>query len=105
MSAWPWGGIHASVSEQILPFFQAHYPHPIEALLTRLINLLVERPRAFALVLDDYHLITTEQIHQSLSFLLDHMPAQMHLGILTRFDPPLPLARLRAWADRRSARR
>ena len=48
------------------------------------------------LVLDDYHLIQALPIHQQLAFLLEHQPPQMHLVIITREDPPLPLARLRA---------
>jgi LuxR family maltose regulon positive regulatory protein len=47
-------------------------------------------------VLDDYHLIQLLPIHQQLAFLLEHLPAQAHLVIATREDPPLPLARLRA---------
>ena len=87
--------IHPSVGEQILPLLQAPYPPPVESMLTRLINLLTESAAPFALVLDDYHLITTEQIHQALSFLLEHMPPSMHLVVITRYEPPLPLARLR----------
>lgn len=48
------------------------------------------------LVLDDYHLIEAQPIHDALTFLLDHLPPPMHLVIATREDPPLPLARLRA---------
>src|SRR5436305_6475213 len=51
---------------------------------------------AFTLVLDDYHAITIEPIHHALTFLLEHLPPQMHLVIVTRADPPLPLSRLRA---------
>jgi LuxR family maltose regulon positive regulatory protein len=50
----------------------------------------------FALVLDDYHVITSDSIHQGMTFLLEHLPPHMHLIIATRADPPLPLARLRA---------
>jgi LuxR family maltose regulon positive regulatory protein len=50
----------------------------------------------FILVLDDYHLISVPLIHQQLAFLLEHQPPQMHLVIITREDPPWPLARLRA---------
>ena len=50
----------------------------------------------FILVLDDYHVIETQSIHQQMSFLLDHLPPQLHLVISTRADPPLHLARLRA---------
>lgn len=88
--------VHADVGEQILPLIQAPYPPPIESVLTRLINLLAEPASPFALVLDDYHVISSVQIHQALAFLLEHMPVDMHLVVITRYDPPLPLARLRA---------
>jgi LuxR family transcriptional regulator, maltose regulon positive regulatory protein len=48
------------------------------------------------LVLDDYHLITNPTCHQTLGFVLEHLPAGVHLGLSTRVDPPLPLARMRA---------
>lgn len=68
----------------------------VEPILALLINDLASRelPR-FALVLDDYHVIEDSAIHRALTFLLDHLPAQMHLVIAARADPPLPLARLR----------
>src|SRR6266849_1844738 len=50
---------------------------------------------AFALVLDDYNVIEAPPIHRALTFLLEHLPPQMHLIIATRADPPLPLPRLR----------
>jgi LuxR family maltose regulon positive regulatory protein len=72
-------------------------PMLIETALTTLANDLVNHTvEDFALVLDDYHLITAEHIHRSLVFLLEHAPPQMHLVLVTRADPPLPLARLRA---------
>jgi LuxR family maltose regulon positive regulatory protein len=71
-------------------------PPPIEAILTTLINEITERQAAFALVLDDYHLLIEAQpIHEALAFLLDHLPPPMHLVIATRADPPLPIALLR----------
>jgi LuxR family maltose regulon positive regulatory protein len=69
---------------------------PYQVILTSLINDLTDFDQPFALVLDDYHLITARPIHEALSFFLDHLPPQAHLVILTRADPPLPLARLRA---------
>jgi len=72
-------------------------PAPPETILALLINELEQRERgAFILVLDDYHVITAEPLHRALSFLLEHLPPQMHLILATRADPPLPLARLRA---------
>ena len=47
----------------------------------------------FALILDDYHVITGAAIHKALAYLLDHLPPKMHLVLLTRSDPLLPLAR------------
>lgn len=69
---------------------------PPEVILTPLINTINKSPQDFILVLDDYHLIDHSTIHAALSFLLDHLPSPLHLVILTRSDPPLALARLRA---------
>lgn len=66
-----------------------------ELLLTSLINEIAALPDRITLVLDDYHCITDVEIHRALSFLLEHLPAHFHLVLLTREDPPLPLARLR----------
>src|SRR5437764_4109239 len=49
----------------------------------------------FVLVLDDYHVITAPSIERAVTFLLDHLPEQMHLILASRIDPPLPLSRLR----------
>ncbi len=74
---------------------QGSQPYNLEAMLTMLINLLMAVPEQMILVLDDYHTITEDTIHQSLTFLLEHLPAQVHIILVTRIDPPLPLARLR----------
>ncbi len=78
-------------------FLHASRPQPpaAQTILAHLISELGEQETPLALVLDDYHLITTRPIHDALAFLLDHLPPQIHLVILTRADPPLPLARLR----------
>jgi LuxR family maltose regulon positive regulatory protein len=67
--------------------------------VTALVNDIAACPGPVVLVLDDYHLIEAEEIHGMLGFLLDHLPAHMHLVILTREDPPLALARRRARAE------
>lgn len=71
-------------------------PVPVEALLTSLINDVDALDRQLVLVLDDYHLVDTQDIHQVLDFLLENMPAKMCLALTTRSDPPLALHRLRA---------
>ncbi len=83
----------ARATEAIL---QLPQPPPAEAMLGSLVNELSAVPRSFILALDDYHLIHTPAIHQQLAFLLDHQPANMHVVVLTREDPLLPIARLRA---------
>src|SRR5919112_1898174 len=69
---------------------------PIETILTTLLNELPDLDTEAALVLDDYHLIEVEAIHEALAFLIEHLPPRMHLIIATRADPPLYLSRLRA---------
>jgi LuxR family maltose regulon positive regulatory protein len=61
-----------------------------------LINTLASSTAQFLLVLDDYHVITEPEIHHSLTYLLEHLPPQLHLILATRADPPLPLSLLRA---------
>ncbi len=50
----------------------------------------------WVLVLDDYHAIGASEVHEAVTFLLDHLPDHVHLVMATRSDPPLPLARLRS---------
>jgi LuxR family maltose regulon positive regulatory protein len=73
----------------------AHTPQAEQALVGML-NQLTALPDDLVMVLDDYHLITTQAIHDTLAFLLDHLPENLHLVMATRSDPPLHLARLRA---------
>ena len=75
---------------------QASQVPPQEEVLTRLINQVATIPHELALVLDDYHLITAQGVHDALVFLLDHLPENLCLVIASRSDPPLPLPRLRA---------
>ena len=75
---------------------QSPPPPPTEAILTTLLNDLTTLPHPFVLVLDDYHMIDAPVVDAALTFLIVHLPPQMHLVIASREDPPLPLARLRA---------
>ncbi len=89
-----------SLDEEIgrtsLPLLHSSPLVTVEPILALLINDLASRKLPhFALVLDDYHVIEDSAIHRAVTFLLDHLPAQMHLIIAARADPPLSLARLR----------
>jgi LuxR family maltose regulon positive regulatory protein len=72
---------------------------PFETVLVSLINELAAITDEMVLVLDDYHLIDTPSIHSTLTFFIERMPAQLHLFLASRIDPPLPLTRLRARAE------
>ena len=72
---------------------------PIEAVVATLINDLETAATDLVLVLDDYHVIESAEIHDSVAFLLEHLPPQVRLVIATRADPPLPLASMRARGD------
>jgi len=72
---------------------------PLETVVATLINDLETASQDIVLVLDDYHVINAPEIHDSVAFLLEHLPPQISLVIATRADPPLPLASLRADGD------
>jgi LuxR family maltose regulon positive regulatory protein len=75
---------------------QPHLPPLNETVLIHLVNEIARHSAPFSLVLDDYHLLTEPRIHEAVTFILDKMPPNMNLIIITRQDPPLPLTRLRA---------
>jgi LuxR family maltose regulon positive regulatory protein len=68
----------------------------IDPAIISLLNEISELTNDLVLVLDDYHVIETEQVHEDLSYLLDHQPGNLHMVLISRTDPPLSLARLRA---------
>jgi LuxR family maltose regulon positive regulatory protein len=84
------------LGEQIVPLLSPGSGTSTHGVVTALINRLQTQPDELALVLDDYHLIDEPAIHDSLGFLLSHLPQRLHLAIASRSDPPLPVARLRA---------
>ena len=63
--------------------------------LPALVNDLAVLSRRLVLVLDDYHVIANPRVHEAVTFLLDHQPGTLQLGVATRSEPPLPLGRLR----------
>jgi LuxR family maltose regulon positive regulatory protein len=91
----------AALEMLLSPAFETGAP-PLEMMLTSLINDLTTlcvddgEHGPCILVLDDYHLITSQPIHDTLVFLLDNVPPQLHLAVAGRADPPWPLARIRA---------
>ena len=88
--------IAAKIGEGVLGVLQSPQPPPTESILTALLNEITTLPDHFVLVLDDYHVIDAKPVDKALTYLVEHLPPQMHLVIATREDPQLPLARLRA---------
>lgn len=80
----------------VLAALQSAQALPLESLLTALLNEIAALADSLILVLDDYHVIQTPAVDSALTFLVEHLPPQLHLVIATREDPHLPLARLRA---------
>ena len=70
-------------------------PSSFQGLVTAVINDLAGEEEALV-VLDDYHVIGSPQVHESLAFLVEHRPAGIGVMLASRSDPPLALARLRA---------
>ena len=87
--------VQAGVGETSLALLHSSEHVPIESALVPLINDVTIISKDFVLVLDDYHFVKDQIIHQGLTFFLEHMPPCIHLVITTRVDPPFPIARFR----------
>jgi LuxR family maltose regulon positive regulatory protein len=78
--------IAPKIGAGVLAALQSPKPPPSEAILTTLLNEITTLPDHFILVLDDYHVIDSKPVDEDLTFLLEHLPPQMHLAIATRED-------------------
>ena len=91
--------VRPGISDRIGPLLGPPPPPSFEPLVTALINEVAGQPdadEALLLVLDDYHMISSQLVHESLEFLVEHRPPGLHLALTSRSNPPLALARLRA---------
>ena len=79
---------------RLAPLLGPPAPASFQGLVTALINDLAADEAV--VVLDDYHVIGSPQVHESIAFLAEHRPAGVCVVLASRSDPPLPLARLRA---------
>jgi LuxR family maltose regulon positive regulatory protein len=89
--------VHEGIGQDILGSLHVSQPQSpsLQELLAPCINEIDAFEDQIVLVLDDYHLIASPEIHETLTNLLDHLPGNLHLVIATRVDPPLHIARLR----------
>ena len=83
------------VGEVTLAMLHSPQPPPLTSILTTLLQDLSAVREPTFLLLDDYHLIEEQAVHDSLLFVLEHLPTQLHLVLSSRVDPPLALSRWR----------
>src|SRR3954453_676270 len=89
--------VHPGFGEQAAAALRAGGAGLTDVVVPLIVNEAATWPHVTVLVLDDLHAIgDAAEVHRSLGFLLDHMPATLHVAIATRSAPPLPVARLRA---------
>lgn len=79
--------LRPDLGEKSLSSLQGLQVPPTTSILTTLINEITAFKDVFAIVLDDYHVIESQPVHEGLTFLIDHLPDNMHLVITSRIDP------------------
>jgi LuxR family maltose regulon positive regulatory protein len=82
--------VRGGLGEHLLPLMTPPGVMSSQGIVTALVNHLQTAPDELALVLDDYHLVRSPSIHDSMAFLLGHLPSRLHVVITSRSDPPLP---------------
>lgn len=87
--------IEPALGEHLFQALQSAQVPAIEPILRDLLNEIAMIEQDFILVLDDYHVVDSEQVDNAIVFLIEYMPPQMQLVITTREDPQFPVSRLR----------
>jgi ATP/maltotriose-dependent transcriptional regulator MalT len=89
--------VRPGLSDRVGPLAGPPPPATYDALISALINDVASEPGPpdVVLLLDDYHVISSPQVHASVRFLLGHRPAQLRIVLAGRSDPPIGLARYR----------
>lgn len=82
--------------EQVQEMLYARPLGLFQSILSAFINVLDEEAKETVIVLDDYHLIETQEIHDTLVFFLEHLPEHVHLVLASRYDPPFSITQFRA---------
>ncbi|MCP4313187.1 MAG: hypothetical protein GY790_18160 [Bacteroidetes bacterium] len=89
-------GVKKEFGQSALELLKSPNTPNTESVINLLINEIIQIRKDFLLVLDDFHLIDNTRIFQLVAYLIENIPNNTHVVILTRSDPALPLARLRS---------
>jgi LuxR family transcriptional regulator, maltose regulon positive regulatory protein len=84
------------IGEAALAVLRAPGLNLVDEALAALVNELADVSEQFVLVLDDYHAIDDERVHEGMGSLIEHLPAALRIVMATRAEPPLRVGRLRA---------
>jgi LuxR family maltose regulon positive regulatory protein len=87
------------VGEASLAMLRAPGVNLVDEALPTLVNELADVSEQFVLVLDDYHAIEDERIHEGMTSLIEHLPATFRIVMTSRVEPPLRVGTLRARAQ------
>jgi LuxR family transcriptional regulator, maltose regulon positive regulatory protein len=87
--------VNAQLGQTVLASLNSSQVPPLFDLVETLINEILFEPQPFLIVLDDYHLIKTLEIHSLMQLLLKRQPDALHLVVITREDPPFAIPRMR----------
>ena len=96
--------VEEGIGEEVLASLHSPTLPPVEAIVGALVNELSRLPQEVSMVLDDYHLIDSERVHQAVSLLIERLPENVRLFVSGRTDPPLSLPKLRARGQMRELR-
>ncbi len=88
--------IHPDFGQSALRLLNSPNSPSVESIASLLINDLLGINKDFLLVLDDFHLIRSNEVSKLVIYFLEHIPGNIHFVILTRSDPALSLSRLRS---------
>jgi len=87
--------IHPDIGADVLAALELPQPPEAEILLTLLINGIAERENHFTVVLDDCHLISSNEIFEALDYLIKYKPREFNLVLAGRVDTLISLPKLR----------
>jgi LuxR family maltose regulon positive regulatory protein len=88
--------IHPTFGKGAIKLLNSPNRPSVESIASLLINEIFNINLNFLLVLDDFHLIKSDEVLKLMAYLLDHIPGNIHIVILTRSDPALSVSRLRS---------